>query len=45
LNWFRWVLKKGRGRKYVSFIGRFEVLKASHSYRGAEEGIGLVRGQ
>jgi hypothetical protein len=33
LNWFRWVLKKCSGRKYISFVGRFEGLKASHSYR------------
>jgi hypothetical protein len=45
LNWFRWVLKKCSGRKYVSFIERFEGVKASHSYRGAEFGIGLVPSQ
>jgi len=45
LNWFRWVLMKCSGRKYVSIIGSFEGLKASHSYRGVEEGIGLVLSQ
>jgi hypothetical protein len=36
---------KCSGRKYISIIGSFEGLKASHSYRGVEEGIGLVLSQ
>jgi hypothetical protein len=39
------MLKKCSGRKCVSYMGRLEGLMASHSYRGAEEGIGFVTSQ